>query len=136
MRHIRGVDAVLHAIQSLPGARRYAVTFRRADGSEQTAVVHLTPGGVDVAEAGLPTGWTRRSVAFAAIGDAVRAFDAARRHASPTATLHDVEGGWDVSLGNVMQGTDGAPTCTAHGPMPEADGVFVCEECGARAAFA
>jgi hypothetical protein len=88
---------------------------------------------MNVAEASLPTGWKRSSEVFAATTAAVLAFEAARRHAPPAASLRDVEGGWDVSLGNVVLGAAGGPTCTAHGDMIERDGGYVCEECGARA---
>jgi hypothetical protein len=128
-----GMDAVLHRIEGLPGDGRYAVTFRRADGSEQTAVGELADGALAVAAASLPTGWTSGSAQFAAVADAVQAFDAARRLGAATAQLRDVAGGWDVSLGNVVPGPGGRPVCTAHGEMgPAAEG-FVCAECGARA---
>jgi hypothetical protein len=130
------MDSVLQGIGALPGDGRYAVTFRRTDGSEQTAVVHVRADGIDVAEASLPIGWTRESDLFAATADAIRAFDAARRSAPAAATLRDVDGGWDVSLGNVVLGESGAPTCTAHGDMVEKRGVFLCPECDARAALA
>jgi hypothetical protein len=50
--------------------------------------------------------------------------------------LHDVPGGWDVSLGNVVLAASGRARCTAHGEMTaDDDGVLVCGECGARARF-
>jgi hypothetical protein len=130
------MGAVLHRIEALPGDGRHAVTFRRADGTEQTAIVHLSDDGLDVAEASLPAGWTRDSDLFATTAAAVRAFDAARRAAATAPALRDVPGGWDVSLGNVVLGESGLPSCTGHGPMAESDGVFVCAECGARAVLA
>lgn len=129
------MDAALHRVEALPGLGRYAVTFRRPDGSEQTAVVQLDGERAEVAEASLPTGWRRDSAAFTAAAAAVRAVDAARRHAPARATLRDVEGGWDVSLGNVVLADPGRPTCTAHGAMSEHEGGYVCAECGARAIF-
>jgi hypothetical protein len=130
------MDAVPHAIQALPGDGRYAVTFRRSDGSEQTAVAHIGTAGIEVAEASLPTGWSRSSEAFAATADAVRALDSARRRAPTAATLLDVDGGWDVSLGNVVAGMTGRPTCTAHGEMAAQGDRYVCAECGAQARLA
>jgi hypothetical protein len=130
------MDSVLHAIGALPGAGRYAVTFRRPDGSEQTAVIQLDGAtGVDVAPASLPQGWTTDGAALLATIEAVRAFDAARRHSPVSASLRDVDGGWDVSLGNVVLGDAGRPTCTAHGAMSGENGTYVCAECGAQAAF-
>jgi hypothetical protein len=125
--------AVLVRIEALPGEGRYAVTFERSDGSEQTAVVHLTGTGVDVAEASLPAGWTRDSEAFATVSLALQAFEDARRHAPAGPSLRDVPGGWDVSLGNVVLGDPGRPTCTAHGPMTRTEADWLCPECYARA---
>lgn len=130
------MGAALHRIEPLPGDGRYALTFRRPDGIEQTAVVHLTEDGLDVAEASLPTGWTKTSDVLAATAAAVRAFDAARRLAPPGPALRDVDGGWDVSLGNVVLGPSGVPACTAHGDMAtpdEAGAAYSCAECGAQA---
>jgi hypothetical protein len=124
--------AALIRIEALPGDGRYAVAFERADGSEQTAVMHLTEDGLAVADASLPAGWSRDSEAFATTAAAVAAFDEARRHAPTGPALRDVEGGWDVSLGNVTL-VDGVPTCAAHGPMNESGGNFLCTECYARA---
>jgi hypothetical protein len=127
------VDAALHRIEALAGEGRHAVTFRRADGSEQAAVVHVTDGGLDVAAASLPPGCQPGSPEFAALVDAVSAFERARRQFPVAAALRDIAGGWDVSMGNVVLAVDGRPTCTAHGEMAEQDGVWVCGVCAARA---
>jgi hypothetical protein len=135
VRHAHRV-AVLHRIEALPGASRYAVSFRRADGAEQTAVLDVSADGVKVAEAGLPAGWTPDSTAFLAVVDAVLAVERARGFGPDTASLADVEGGWDVMMGNVVLGADAVPACTAHGRMRlAAQDVFSCAECGARAAY-
>ncbi len=136
-----GVDAVLHRLEALPGDGRWAATFRRLDGTEQTAVVQVTGAGSDapevtVAEASLPADWSRTGDAWLAVADAVRALERARIASEPTgAVLHDADGGWDVSLGNVVLGDDGRPACIAHGEMATADGVWACPECGATALF-
>lgn len=122
----------------MPGIGRYAVTFRRGDGSEQTAVAQLDHGDVQLAEASLPHGWTRTGEAFGAIIDALNAMERSRTASSPaTATLRDVDGGWDVGLGNVVPGDGGAPRCIAHGAMvgEPATPVWTCPECGARALY-
>lgn len=130
------MDAVVHRIEALPGSGRYAVTWLRADGSEQTAVVHVRPDQVEVAEASLPPGLTADSTAFRAAAAAVRALDDARVLV-PTRQLRDVDGGWDVSLGNVRLDAAGAPECAAHGPLQGSGaGEYVCAECGARATIA
>jgi len=126
--------AVLQRIEALPGDGRHAVTFRLADGTEQTAIVQLEDDAVDVAEASLPSGWTRSSELFLVTAAAVRAFDEARRRAATAGpSLRDVSGGWDVSLGNVVLGASGTPTCTAHGEMVVDGDSFLCRDCGARA---
>jgi hypothetical protein len=129
-----GDVAALVRIEALPGDGRYAVTFERPDGSEQTAVVHLREGEVQVADASLPAGWSRDSDAFSATAAAVQAFHEARKHAPTGPALRDVRGGWDVSLGNVTLSETGVPTCTAHGAMTKTEqGDYLCTECYARA---
>ena len=130
------VDAVLHRLEALPGDGRWAVTFRRGDGSEQTAVVQVSGGGVEVAEASLPTDWTRTSEAWTAAADAVLALERSRAASAPSgAVLRDPDGGWDVSLGNVVLGPNARPACIAHGELTADGSVWSCAECGAVAQF-
>jgi len=130
--------AVVHRIEALPGDGRYAVTFRLPDATEQTAVMQIRGAevaDVEVAESAMPVGWTSSSESFRAVARAVLAFDEARGTQTREGTLRDVEGGWDVTIGNVVQGASGRPECTAHGLMTERAQTWVCEECGARAAL-
>ncbi len=131
------MDAVLHRVEALPGNGRWAVTFRRGDGSEQTAVVQVGAAGtVDVAEASLPTEWTKTSEAWLATADAVRALERSRLASTPTgAVLRDSDGGWDVSLGNVVLAATGRPACIAHGELAAAGDTWTCAECGASALY-
>ncbi len=130
------MDALLHRIEALPGGQRYAVTFRKPDGSEQTAVVHAADNEVDVAQASLPDGCTRGSEAFSATAAAVIAVERARTVVSPAGLLRDVDGGWDVGLGNIVLSAGDLPTCTAHGELvPASNSVYECAECGAQAEF-
>jgi len=127
----------LHRIEALAGAGRYAVTFQRPDNSEQTAVVQVDGSSVSAAEASLPDGCTRDSEAFDAVAQTVLAMEHARSLGPAAAALVDVDGGWDVMMGNVVLGDSGVPTCTAHGSMDDSGtGTFECAECGARAAYA
>jgi hypothetical protein len=127
----------LHRIEALAGQGRFVVTFERADRSEQTAVVQVTGDDVSAADASLPAGWTRGSEAFAALAEALRAVERACGMGPAGAALVDVDGGWDVMLGNVVLGSDDLPTCTAHGAMAATgEGRYECAECGARAAYA
>ena len=128
--------AVLHRIEALAGNGRYAVTFQRPDLSEQTAVVQLSGTTVTAAEASLPEGWTLDSEPYAAMAEAVLAFERARGVGPKAAALVDVDGGWDVMMGNVVLGEGGVPICTAHGAMAASGDVYECAECGARAAYA
>jgi hypothetical protein len=130
------VAAVLHKIEALAGDGRYAVTFQRADRSEQTAVVQVAGDRVNAAEASLPDGWTVDSDAFRAMADAVLAVQLARSMGPKAAALTDVAGGWDVMMGNVVLSDDGIPTCTAHGAMvDQGQARWQCPECGALASY-
>lgn len=126
------MEAALHRIEALPGAGRYTATFRQHDGTEVTAVVQLGEQP-EVASAGLPRAW-RSGPPLQELLAAVRAFDAARA-AVPQggAHLRDVDGGWDVSLGNVVLGPAGLPECIAHGALDLQGERYVCAECGAAA---
>lgn len=130
------MDTVLHRIEALPGEGRYAVTFRRSDGGEQSAVAQITGTGIEIAESALPAGWHRESDLFRGTSAAVRALDAARHLVPSSAALCDVDGGWDVGLGNVVLRISGVPECTAHGDLTDQGGVWVCADCGARALLA
>jgi hypothetical protein len=136
VRHARPVDTALHRVEALPGEGRFVVTFRRGDGGEQNAVVELRGTDVRVAESSLPAGWEVGTPALDATIDTVRALDAARRLAPAASSLRDIDGGWDVGLGNVVLGGQGMPRCTAHGDLALDGAVWVCAECGARAVLA
>jgi hypothetical protein len=128
---------MVQRIEALAGNGRYAVTFQRDDRSEQTAVMQITGTEVTAAEASLPVGWTLDSEPFHALAEAVLAVDRARGTGPKTVALSDVDGGWDVMMGNVVLDGDRGPTCTAHGQMTlGANGIYGCAECGARAAYA
>lgn len=138
------MDSALHRLEVLPGTGRYAVTFRAADGVEQTATVRVDQPAadgigraepdIDVTEASLPAGWRRDCAAFAMLVGAVHAVDAASRFAPPALGLTDVDGGWDVTLGNVLLGADDLPTCIAHGALAtDGSALWSCPDCGARA---
>jgi hypothetical protein len=77
-----------------------------------------------------------RIEALAGVAEVLLTFERARALGPVAAQLVDVDGGWDVMMGNVVLGDGGTPTCTEHGPMTESGGVFECPECGARAGYA
>jgi len=128
------VDVALHRIEALPGSGRYAVTFRGSAG-DQTSVVGVDGDALTVAEANLPDAWTSGTAAYENLAAAVLAVHRARAAGPPVAAVQDVDGGWDVALGNVVLEGD-VPACTAHGMMqPLGDNRFECADCGARAAL-
>ncbi len=130
------MDVGLHRIEALPGEGRYSVTFAAAGASEQSAVVQLRETGVDVAPASLPPGWEPDSDAFVLLVEALRAFERARHQPDAAAELQDVEGGWDVMLGNVVLSRSGVVTCAAHAALLQDEpGLWSCPECGARARY-
>lgn len=128
---------MLHRIEALAGDGRYAVTFQRADLSEQTAVVQVSGEAVTAAEASLPVGWSLDSDAFRALSAAVLAVQQARGTGPKVRALTDVDGGWDVMMGNVVLGDGAVPWCTAHGVLTAgSEGRYRCDECGAQAVYA
>ena len=127
------MTVVLHSIEALAGNGRYAVTFRLPDATEQAAVVQVRGDGVEVAESALPSGWSSASDSFRAVTRAVLSMDEARSAVALDGSLRDVDGGWDVTIGNVVQGPSGLPECTAHGVMTETGDRWICEQCGAQA---
>jgi hypothetical protein len=127
------VSAVLHRIEALAGEGRYTLTFHAVGGGEQSAVAQVRGAEVSIASASLPEGWEQGSPQLVAAVRAVLALHDSRTVTRPDGTLRDVEGGWDVGLGNVVIGSSGHPECTAHGLMVEASGgLWTCEECGAQ----
>jgi hypothetical protein len=130
------VDEVLHRIEALPGDGRFAICFRGAAGTEHVTVAQLRAGELDIAPATLPAGWEPGGEAYGLLVDVVNALDRARRPGTAQAQLFDVPGGWDVMIGNVVLERGETVACAAHGPMQNQDGIWMCLECGAKAAFA
>ena len=135
---LNGVDPLVQRIDALPKRGSFAVTLVLADGQEQIVVVVVDVDGVAaLPAANVPTGWSAESASAKSLLTAVAAFHAARAVASSgRPRLLDVDGGWDVSIGNVLLGADGRPECVADGAMTQRGDQFVCGECGAAAIFA
>jgi hypothetical protein len=134
------VDPLLQRIEAVPEPSCYNVTFVLDRNHERSVIMKVSADaadGVHVPEANMIAGWARSSDSFRAVLAAVRAVDDARRSGGGVAQgLRDVPGGWDVSVGNVIAGADGQPSCVAHGPLePAAAGSYSCPECGAVALF-
>jgi hypothetical protein len=131
------VDSVLHRIEALPGSGRYAITFTFGAGVEQSAVAQVSDGQIVIAPASLPPDWQNGSAAYEGLVAVLLAFDRTRHLANAPAELLDVDGGWDVMIGNVVL-DGGVVTCASHGPMALHGDIWVCEDpnCGARAIYA
>src|SRR5450755_1127517 len=127
------VDPLVQRIEALPKRGSFAVTLLIEDGQERIVVITVgAQGGAALPEANRPPGWNEDSPSGRSLLAAVAAFHEARTVVSAgRALLLDVDGGWDVSIGNVILSGDGRPECVAHGLMSEIDEHFECEECGA-----
>ncbi len=127
------MDPLLQRIEALPKRGSFAVTLVLPDRQERIVVATVGLAGVELPEANLPA---CGPAALAALGAAVAAVHEARVIAGGgAAQLVDVDGGWDVSIGNVILGADGRPHCVAHGELAEHGARYECVECGAAAAF-
>jgi hypothetical protein len=131
------VDPLLHRIEALPRRGAYAVTFVLPDGQERTVVTVTTDGQVSLPAANLVEGWAEGSDSFQAVLAAILAVGAAREiSGAGRVLLLDVDGGWDVSIGNIILSESGQPACVSHGDLePTRPGIFECPTCGAVALF-
>jgi hypothetical protein len=130
------VDPLLQSLAASPRVGEYAVVLLMADGLERTVLVSVN--GTEVALPGAQLlEWSPLSQSYRGLVAAVLALDAARSAArNVRALLRDVDGGWDVSLGNVVLGATGVPACIAHGNLTAVEpGLYRCGECGAQAGF-
>jgi hypothetical protein len=131
------VDPLLNRIEALAEEGCYSLTFQVDGGQERNVVMRLRDGEAGVPGANLFPGWSPGSESFRAAVAAVRALHQAREISGPgRVRLLDVEGGWDVSLGNVVLSADGIPSCVAHGVMEAGPPpTYQCLTCGARASY-
>lgn len=130
------MDPLLSRIEALDEPGCYSVTFALDTGEERALVIRMRGDEPIMPAANAFEGWAPGSRVVTATIAVVRALHQARQGGGgPTGRLVDVEGGWDVGIGNVVLG-DGVPTCVAHGELaPAGDGVFRCETCGAAARY-
>ncbi len=134
---LNAVDPLVQRLEALPKRGSYAVTVVLDDGQERILVVTFVDGLPALPEANRPEGWAADSESARALLAAVMALHEARAIAGAgRAQLVDVDGGWDVSIGNVILAADGEPRCVSHGEMSAEVGVWTCPECGAAAMFA
>jgi hypothetical protein len=130
------VDPRLHKIEALAEPGCYSLTLQ-LDGGEERAVVARVRGTVATLPVSAFAGWPAGSASYQAAVAAVLAVHTARELAGPSqARLIDIDGGWDVSLGNVVL-SDGRPSCVSHGSMEKVEpGTYRCQTCAAAAHYA
>ena len=130
------MDPQLSKVEALTEAGCFTLTFALPTGEERAVVARLREGEVDLPAQAI-TGWSAGSASFAATVAAVQAVHAARELARPSGQrLHEVDGGWDVSLGNIVLDGAARPACLTHGTLDcGPDGLVRCPECGAAASY-
>ena len=130
------VDPLLQGIEASPRAGEYAVTLVMADGQPRSVLARVTGAAVEIPAANLG-GWAESARSYRAMVTAIAAVHEARTAAgAQRVLLQDIDGGWDVSLGNIVLGDAGQPVCIAHGDLePRAGARYVCADCGAQGRF-
>ena len=131
------MEPMLTAVEAMSEQGCYTAQFRLSNGAEQSAILRVRDGVVGAPEANMIAGWSPESASFRAVIAVISAMDEARNLAgSQQPRLLDVDGGWDVGLGNVVLSPAGIPSCVAHGDLePVGDERWRCPECGAGALF-
>jgi len=131
------MDPLLRKIEALSEPGCYSLTFTLESGEERAIVMRMRGDEPIAPAAGALEGWSPQSATFDATIAAVRALHTARQLTGPAkARLLDIEGGWDVGIGNVILSAAGEPSCVAHGELASVQpGVFRCAECGAAARY-
>ena len=129
------VDPRLHKIEALAEPGCYSLTFQ-LDGGDERVVVARMRGELATLPANAFAGWPTGSASYQAVVAAVLAVHTAREQAGlPHAQLVDVDGGWDVGLGNVVLSA-GRPSCVSHGLLEQVDAqTYRCSSCGAAARY-
>jgi hypothetical protein len=132
------VDPLLSKIEALSEPGCYSVTFALDTGEDRAVVIRMRGDEPVLPAANSFPGWVPESRTVTDTVEVVRALHQARQvSGSTTVRLLDIEGGWDVGIGNVVLSDAGAPTCVVHGELAAAgDGVFRCGVCGAAARYA
>ncbi len=130
------VNPQLSKIDALTEPGCYCLTFAVAGVEQPAVVVRIRHGEPAVPAANAFAGWSPGTEFFTATLDAVRAFHHARQLSEPgQRTLADLDGGWDVGLGNVVL-VAGVPSCVVHGELEMTEpAIFRCAVCGAAASY-
>lgn len=131
------MDPLLSKVEALDEPGCYSVTFTLGTGEDRALVIRMRGDEPMVPSANSFAGWAPNSRIATATVAVVRALHQARQGTGGSGgRLVDVDGGWDVSIGNVVLSSDGVPSCVGHGELaPAGDGVYRCESCGAAARY-
>jgi hypothetical protein len=131
------MEPLLNRIEAMAEAGCYSVAFQLDAGAERSVILRFRDGDLRAPEANMIAGWSTDSASFQAMISAVRAVHEARELVgAQRPQLQDVDGGWDVGLGNVVLSETGDPACVADGDMQQVSpGLWQCPICGARARY-
>ena len=131
------MDPLLRKIEALDEPGCYSVTFTLDTGEDRAVVIRMRGDEPVVPSANSFTGWAPGSRIVTATVAVVRALHQARQSTGGSgAQLADIDGGWDVSIGNVVLSPDGSTQLRgARRAGPSGDGVYRCETCGAAARY-
>jgi hypothetical protein len=129
------VEPRLNKIEALAEPGCYSLCFQ-FDGGNERAVVARIRGQLAVLPTNAFAGWRPDSPSFQAVVEVVQQLHAARELAGPgQPQLVDIDGGWDVGLGNVVV-RDGQPVCVSHGSLELLEQAkYRCPVCGAKAGY-
>lgn len=131
------MDPLLRKIEALDEPGCYSVAFTLDTGEDRAVVIRMRGDEPVVPSANSFAGWAPGSRIVTATVAVVRALHQARQSTGGSGgRLVDIDGGWDVSIGNVVLSAGGTPTCVGHGELASAgDRVYRCETCGAAARY-
>lgn len=131
------MDPLLSRIEALTEPGCYSLTFTVGAGDDRALVIRMRGDEPALPSANSFAGWAPGSRTATAAIAVVRALHQARQVVGGAGgQLLDVDGGWDVGIGNVVLSEAGVPVCVGHGELAAAGGgVFRCETCGAAARY-
>jgi hypothetical protein len=131
------MEPLLKRIEALAEEGCYSVAFLVGTATERSVILRFRDGDLHAPEANMIAGWSTDSASFQAVISAVRAVHEAREVVgAQRPQLQDVDGGWDVGLGNVVLSSTGDPACVADGDMQQTSPeLWQCQICGARARY-
>lgn len=131
------MDPLLRTIEALDEPGCYSVTFTVGAGDDRALVIRMRGDEPVLPSADALPGWSPGSRIATGTIAVVRALHQARQGVGGSGgQLVDLDGGWDVGIGNVVLSAAGVPACVSHGDLAAAGaGVYRCDTCGAAARY-